>query len=68
MKQSTLMSIQNWESIPGTYWRRGSGVCMVTYLVRCGGRADCVGGADRVIFCAAGMREEHFVVDGLLAC
>jgi hypothetical protein len=43
-------------------------VCLVTSLVGSGGKADCVAGADRVIFCEAGMREEPFIVDGLLFC
>jgi len=43
-------------------------VCLVTCLVGSEGRADCVGGADQVIFCEAGMREELFIVDGLPAC
>jgi len=43
-------------------------VCLVTSLVGSGGKADCVAGADRVIFCQAGMREELFIVDGLPAC
>ena len=43
-------------------------MCLVTILVGSGGKADCVAGADRVIFCEAGMREELFIVDGLPAC
>jgi len=43
-------------------------VWLVTGLEGSGGREDCVGGADRVIFCEAGMREELFIVDGLPAC
>jgi len=43
-------------------------VCLVTSLVGSGGKADCVAGADRVIFCEARMREEPFIVDGLPAC
>jgi len=43
-------------------------VCLVTSLVGSGSKADCVVGADRVIFCEAGMQEELFIVDGLPAC
>jgi len=43
-------------------------VSLVTWLVGRGGRADSVGGADRVIFCEAQMWEELFIVDGLPAC
>jgi len=43
-------------------------VCLVTSLVGSGGKADCVAGVDREIFCEAGMWEELFIVDGLPAC
>ena len=43
-------------------------MCLVTSLVGSGGNADCVAGANRVIFCEAGMREELSIVDGLPAC
>jgi len=43
-------------------------VCSVTGLVGSGGKAACVAGADRVICCEAGMREEYVIVDGLPAC
>ena len=43
-------------------------MCLVTSLVGSGGKADCVAGADRVIFCEARMWEELFIVDGLPAC
>jgi len=43
-------------------------VCLVTSLVGSGAKAHCVAGADRVIFCEAGLREELFIVDGLPAC
>jgi len=43
-------------------------VCLVTSLVGSGGKADCVAGADQVIFCEAGMPEEPFIVDELPAC
>jgi hypothetical protein len=42
MKQSTLLSIQSGECIPGTFRPRGRGVCLVTCLVGSWGRADCV--------------------------
>jgi len=43
-------------------------VCLVTSLGGSGGKANCVGGADQVIFCEAGMQEELFIVDGLPSC
>jgi len=43
-------------------------MCLITSLVGSGGKADCVVGADRVIFCEARMWEELFIVDGLPAC
>jgi len=46
----------------------GKGVCLVTSLVGSGDRADCVVGADCVIFCEAGMWEELSIFDGLPAC
>jgi hypothetical protein len=41
-KQSTLLFIQSGECIPGTFWQRGRGVCLVTSLVSSGGKEDCV--------------------------
>jgi hypothetical protein len=67
-REPTLLSIQCRECIPGTFRQRGSRVCLVTSLVGSGGKADCVVGAERVIFCDAGMPEELFIVDGLPAC
>jgi len=43
-------------------------VCLVTNLVGSGGKADCMVGADRVIFREAGKQEDLFIVDGLPAC
>ena len=43
-------------------------VCLVTGLVGSGGKADCVAGANRVIFCEAAMQEELIIVDGLPGC
>jgi hypothetical protein len=42
-------------------------VCLVTSLVGSGEKADCVVGADRVMFCEARMQEVLFIVDGLPA-
>jgi len=43
-------------------------VCLVPSLVGSGGKTDSVVGANQVIFCEAGMREELFIVDGLPGC
>ena len=43
-------------------------MCLVTNLVGSGGKADCVAGADRVIFCEARIPEELYIADCLPAC
>jgi hypothetical protein len=39
-KQSTLLRTQSGKFITGTFRQRGMGVCLVTSLLRSGGKAD----------------------------
>jgi hypothetical protein len=50
------------------FWPRGRGRLFIARLVGSGGKADCVAGANRVIFCQSEMQDEQFIVDALLAC
>ena len=41
-KQATLLSIQSGECIPGTFWQRERGVCLLSSLIGSEGKEDCV--------------------------